>query len=1040
MHAVMPPAGIRRHASSLWLAVAVGVLALAGAGSAGAQVLPAGCTSDGTNPAEAQAGDTVTCLAPNVTGPIEGAVEDLSIVVGGAANPVTVSGGCVGVSLSGTVGPQGRSLSILNPASSVSGSQRGLDVNSTESAAGGDLVIVSEGAISGDTTGVYLRDRDTAGGAVSLSVTDVTGTTGSGIDAMNWWGGGDMSISATGTVTAGDAGIAASHLGDGAMSLSARDVSSQGDAIDVYASTEGTTLTLETTGTVDSAAAGGMDISHQADAAATITATGPVSGGTDGIFVSKTGHGGLALTAADVTGDGKGVYAFTGQFSTTQDVNITGTLEGGDIGLHAVHWGEQDATITTGGPVSGGTTGLLAENDGQGAMAISTDVVQGATGDAISVYTGTSSTTLTLETTGTVDSAAASGMNIWHQGGAAATITATGPVSGGTNGIFVYKPYEGGLALSAADVTGGEKGVYALTNQSSTTLDVNITGTLEGGDIGLDAVHWGEQDATITTGCPVSGGTTGLLAENDGQGAMAISTDAVQGATGFGISAEGGADTTALSINSTGAIAGAQAGISAAHAGSGDVTVTASAPVTGSDYGIQVNNTGTGGLSISAAAVTGTAEHGIEARSDFGSSTFNLATTDAVSGGNYGILVDHRGSGDAVINAAGTVSGTDWGISANNSGSASNLSVTMQAAVTGGSFGVYASQNGLGGDLAVNATGPVSATGTGIQGLNFGGGSVAVSAAGVTSTAGRGIFAYARFGADADLSVHSAGPVSAHDDGLYAYFGGGGALDIQSADITAGANGIMIDAAPNAASRTVTVTGDVRGASGAGIRAPDGVTIANQGSISGGANGVLADADLVLTNAMGGDIGADAGAGVVTGAGARITNAGTIAGVDFSTGSERLTLTTTGILEGLVDFGANDDLLTFDGIMAELVGSSSTLADYTGLSMAEAVAVGLPLFYGGAGTDTIAFDAGVSVAGLVSRQWLGTWADEGVYGLTFRNGDSSPSTLVYAGFEVFTIDGQHLSESDLPALPLPGSLSLLLGGLGSLRLLLRRRS
>ena len=888
MHAVMPPAGIRRHASSLWLAVAVGVLALAGAGSAGAQVLPAGCTSDGTNPAEAQAGDTVTCLAPNVTGPIEGAVEDLSIVVGGAANPVTVSGGCVGVSLSGTVGPQGRSLSILNPASSVSGSQRGLDVNSTESAAGGDLVIVSEGAISGDTTGVYLRDRDTAGGAVSLSVTDVTGTTGSGIDAMNWWGGGDMSISATGTVTAGDAGIAASHLGDGAMSLSARDVSSQGDAI--------------------------------------------------------------------------------------------------------------------------------------------------------SVYTGTSSTTLTLETTGTVDSAAASGMNIWHQGGAAATITATGPVSGGTNGIFVYKPYEGGLALSAADVTGGEKGVYALTNQSSTTLDVNITGTLEGGDIGLDAVHWGEQDATITTGCPVSGGTTGLLAENDGQGAMAISTDAVQGATGFGISAEGGADTTALSINSTGAIAGAQAGISAAHAGSGDVTVTASAPVTGSDYGIQVNNTGTGGLSISAAAVTGTAEHGIEARSDFGSSTFNLATTDAVSGGNYGILVDHRGSGDAVINAAGTVSGTDWGISANNSGSASNLSVTMQAAVTGGSFGVYASQNGLGGDLAVNATGPVSATGTGIQGLNFGGGSVAVSAAGVTSTAGRGIFAYARFGADADLSVHSAGPVSAHDDGLYAYFGGGGALDIQSADITAGANGIMIDAAPNAASRTVTVTGDVRGASGAGIRAPDGVTIANQGSISGGANGVLADADLVLTNAMGGDIGADAGAGVVTGAGARITNAGTIAGVDFSTGSERLTLTTTGILEGLVDFGANDDLLTFDGIMAELVGSSSTLADYTGLSMAEAVAVGLPLFYGGAGTDTIAFDAGVSVAGLVSRQWLGTWADEGVYGLTFRNGDSSPSTLVYAGFEVFTIDGQHLSESDLPALPLPGSLSLLLAGLGSLRLLRRRRS
>ena len=97
---------------------------------------------------------------------------------------------------------------------------------------------------------------------------------------------------------------------------------------------------------------------------------------------------------------------------------------------------------------------------------------------------------------------------------------------------------------------------------------------------------------------------------------------------------EEGGRSRAINITSTGTVSGTANGISATHAGNGDIT-------------------------IAATSVTGIANNGIQAEisTNTATSEITIITTGAVIGGNNGIYAINAGTGEIRITLDGDVSG-----------------------------------------------------------------------------------------------------------------------------------------------------------------------------------------------------------------------------------------------------------------------------------------------------------------------------------------------------------------------------------------------
>jgi outer membrane autotransporter protein len=393
-----------------------------------------------------------------------------------------------------------------------------------------------------------------------------------------------------------------------------------------------------------------------------------------------------------------------------------------------------------------------------------------------------------------------------------------------------------GLTFDTTNSTGAAfdlqaEGGIRFTNNYA---DTSISGKTVGLYLFMDSPQEGNSGAiTITTAGDVNGSDAGIRAQNNGSGALSITS------TG---------QVTAISeIGSRGT------GIDAYNSSSGtDLTITTTAEVKGRGTGIQAQNNGSDALSItSTGQVTGEIHEGIDAYNSSSGTDLTITTTAEVKGRGAGIQAQNNGSGALSITSTGQVTGDDNGIDADNSSSGTDLTISS-AAVTGYYYGIRAQNNGSGA-LSITSTGQVTSTnnymeGAGIDADNSSSGTdLTISSAAVTS------FYYgiqAQNNGSGALSITSTGQVTGDGDiGIDADNSSSGTdLTISSAAVTGGYHGID---ASNSGSGTTTITtaGEIRGGTGAGISTdgPAGATVRvalNDGSdVSATSGSAIVDTD-----------------------------------------------------------------------------------------------------------------------------------------------------------------------------------------------------
>lgn len=626
-------------------------------------------------------------------------------------------------------------------------------------AGGGSLAFVANGDITG-LTGAGLRiNGGVAGGDYDVQVRDVTGGT-SGILIDNL-GAGSTRVVATGTVTGqSEAGI---------MITGGLDTTD----IDVFANeVNGGTY--------------GITVGNFGMGATSIVATGTVAGATSfGIIgFNDVNATNLSISAADVfgnlgiiadnTGTGATVVVSTGHvvgftvdaIRATNGVNATDLLvdvndvTGAVTGIDVANFGDGFTAVRASGTVIGDSgyginietgaasdgvvvqvaevhsqsVGIFIENQGTGGSFLtSTGAISSLLTDGVRVVNGISTTDLLISVAsvqgGVQDTSV--GIAAINDGLGSTFISATGPVSGGSQGILAESgSFTTDLTIEVGDVTGGLTGIDVINFGSGWTR-VRSTGAVVGGAGDGISVETGTgSEGVVIEAVDVQAEGSGIVLLNQGTGPSVVTvTGAVSAQFGSGIEVTNGAGTTEIEINAA-AVSGGDRGISASSEGTGGVYVTASGPVSGDDFGIFAHIGGAGsnvrveavdvfsdsvgilaendgdGFTrvISTGTVVGTGEYGIRAFG--GTNTFNI-TIDAnnASGGLSGVSAVSFGLGPVEITTHGLVEGGDQGIEAFsaangvtivNEGTVRNaLGLPTYRAITASANGVNITNNGL---------------------------------------------------------------------------------------------------------------------------------------------------------------------------------------------------------------------------------------------------------------------------------------------------------------------------------------------------------
>ena len=707
------------------------------------------------------------------------------------------------------------------------------------------------GAIGGtgeENAGIRVRSDGT--GAISV-INAGSGGTGSRA----------ISISSTGAVSGAVNGISVRHTGDGAITISSYEsVAGQaGDAIS--ANTAGGDISISGAHTVTgtggigiSAVSGGGDISIQG-----VGATGGVSGTIGhGIFADVTGGtggniiiGGSGENAiGDVFGANRGINA-TNAGAGASSISITsGNITSAIFGIYAyinntASTGDLEITAT-GAIVSNFSTGITATTTGTGSISITTS--NSVTGNRLTGGTNSNSITARIR-----NSAATGDISI----------TASGAVMSGLNGIFAQNDGSGGITISGAHTvlgTGG-RGIYADS---------------DGGDISIQGVG-------------LTGGVTGSAGHGIRADARGLSGgNIIIGGAGSNINIGG--------ITAIGDVTGTGDGINALTSGAGStITITASGAVMGGGFGIDAQNRGTGGISISGAHTVRGGRHGIVAVSDGGDisilgvgltggitgSTGQGIRADAIGGtrGTSGNIIIIGGSGDDAIgdvtsgnghtgiiartdgtdstitidSSGGTVMGSGYGIYARSTGSgASGISITTAAVIGTANVGIDArlSDSAATGEISVTATGMVSGDTRGIDVQNTGTGGISITSGGNVTSNTTGIYVRLRNStATSDISVTATGAIMSGSGGIFTRNSGTGGISITTAAVTGmGDDGIFAQLNNTASTGVVNIT-----ASGAVMSSSDGIDVRNLGTggisisgahtVRGGGRGIFADSD-----------------------------------------------------------------------------------------------------------------------------------------------------------------------------------------------------
>ena len=735
---------------------------------------------------------------------------------------------------------------------------------------------MSAGAVTGGKTGIRAVGSGTGGVSV-VAAGAVVGTADYGIYAKTGLSGTGLSVSA-GAVTGGKTGIKATGSGTGSLSVTATGavVGTADYGIHAMTGSSGTTLTVSA-GTVTGGKTGIKALGN-GSGTVSVAATGKVTGtGTAGVFVSGgTGTGDMTVSVATVSG-AKGIDA---QQTGTGDLNImaTGSVTGQETGIKIVGSGAGDVNATASAEVSATGTdaiGIDAMTSGEGGMTITAASVSGVK----------------------------HGIKIVNSGSGAARISASGSVTATANdgvGIDAVADADAGaLTISAGSVMAKHDGIKAVATGAGDVAinvsgSVHVEGNSNSSGWGVDASASGGGDLSITLGS-VTADVGAVRAVSSGAGRVSVTArhartarsssgnttitavQAIGGSTTTGVEVAVGtahssgigidvmhAGTGELSVTATGSVTGIDKhaikavgsnkadvriraerlvksermdGINASVSGSGDLTLNV-ASVTGNNHGIRADNTGTGGVSIdTSGAVTAVAKNaqsstysevGIWARAS-GAGALRIAAA-TVTGDHIGIEAKGEGSGTVSVVSTGLVTGNKkYGIKVTGETSAASVAVTAASVTSKEGIGISAQQEGAGA-LTVTATQTVSGT-SGIKAVGSGDGAVSVSAAGtVTGSTDHGIEA---MGMKA-VSV-AAAAVAGKKVGILAESKGSGSVSVMASGEVTGEDEDGIRAISNNTGVSV-VAATVTGKNG-GIRAENKdiglVSVRASGTVTG---------------------------------------------------------------------------------------------------------------------------------------------------------------------------------------------------------------
>ena len=742
----------------------------------------------------------------------------------------------------------------------------------------GNVTLQSDAQITADkNAGINAYNWGKGNVTVSTGIDSTIHAVGNGIQA-NALNGGNVSVTNGGSINSGATGITAgASMGLGTVGgtvtiVNNGTISAATTGIGVGGNHVGA-ISVTNNGTVTATQFAGIGITA-VSGDATITNAGSTTG-TNGIFAATNSAANVSITnqgtatgtsfsgiSADLTAAGA-----TGSISIANSSTVTSLGNGAAIGIKENVFGTvtinntgiigsdatKQAVYESGGDISLTNSGTITGNINVGNGTFNN---QASGVWAVGTWSGfgTASTTSVVESNtinnaGSINLSAGANINGAHglavnNSGHIDNLAGTNVINGSVNNTGTLEVASGSL-----EIGGG------LSGTGTVLVDANATLVLDGATA---------QTVTFTG----SGGTFGLNSASSGTIAVVSSTGGNFMINGFGSVAAAvgdGIDFTATGgtpgnmaevfVATGGAITGAANGIVVTQNGGGDIAVSASNAVTGQagdgiDAQISASGTGnisvtaTGGLSASGTTSVMTGNPLVQTTQGYAAiraqnldtannGNVTVTTSGALTGSEFGIRAQTSGSGNVSVTTDATtlINAGGAGISVVNFDTSmlatanSTINVTAHGTINSGSMvnpngstpaGINVSYYGspvgtitpvananVNGTVLVTTDATIGAAGYGIQANNFGNGNITVNETGGSITAaGYGINAYSRGIGSVSISTSSGASITSSGTGINA------------------ANQAVFDASNNA---TVTVTNAANISAGA---VPNGGTLA----------------------------------------------------------------------------------------------------------------------------------------------------------------------------------------------------------------------
>ena len=804
------------------------------------------------------------------------------------------------------------SMLSITAGAMVSGTMQGIQATNK---GGGALTISATAVSAADKHAIYAKNEN--GGDLSLSASGLLSAFGSGTDAgptvmlMNAQGDGSLGISvatvtsshkiaidadndgtgsltiAAGAVTAGGShAIKADNARGGSVSISAsRDVEASGmaDAFGIHARNDGSGSAMSISVRDVTASGTAIDAENKGDGSLTIVAAVVTAEGSHAIKAVNENGGSVSISASrDIKATGTaaafGIRASNDASGAAMSINVRDVTASGTA-IDASNKGEGSLTVVAREVTAGGSHAIKAVNENGGSVSISVSRTVMATGtaDAFGIHASSDASGAAMSINVRDVTASGTAINASNMGDGSLTIAAAAVTAGGGHAIKAVNANGGSVSISAGGavtISGNANtvGIYARNDKKGAAMTIEAPNVTSSGT-GIDAENKGAGGGlSISAAAVMAGGSHAVKAVNEEGGSVSISLSGAVTATAdasVGVFASNDKDGSTLSIGARDVTAKGDA-IRVENKGNGALTVLVDDVTAGGDFGVHASNERGGLLSISVANVeskgtaSGAAAIYAVNKKDGG---LEIASSGDVAGANNGVTAETKGDGVLSVRVTGSVTAmAGQGVQATGDRAGSSLSIVVGSGagaafsgreVSGKTGGITVIDKGSG-TLTVSAGAVSGGDGYGVNAQNDGGGDLSIRLTGdvsgdVTSGSGRGepagISAYNK---DGRLSI-TAMSVSGAAAGIWAKNSDGSDLTISAnGSVTAGGNyGVR---AENGGSGTlsVVVSGAVK-ASGSTARDAAGVFAQNEGrGLTVGVAGVEGAKDGIRAELKGG--------------------------------------------------------------------------------------------------------------------------------------------------------------------------------------------